>query len=156
MLFLLSITAVSVSASDLEDCTHAAGTYLSGKVMSPPTFKSGNYLEGIELSHTHLLLKADQDGKTYDVAIDNVFADGYDNAGESVPEPLAAIKIGTRLSLCGLPFPGGIHWVHTNCGEKPTRRHPNGWVKQLDAHNQAGENLVGSQKYCKLWPTGHE
>ena len=47
---------------------------------------------------------------------------------------------------------GGIHWVHTNCGQKPNPAKPNGWVKKFDAAGQLSENLEGSQEYCDLWP----
>jgi hypothetical protein len=53
------------------------------------------------LSHTHLTLLSDQDGRSYHVAIDNVFATGYGAAGESVPAPLSTIRTGDRLELCG-------------------------------------------------------
>ncbi len=148
---LFAVMSVFTTAGNLEDCTKAAGTFLSGTVVKGPTFKPGSYLNGVELSHTHLQLNAEQDGKTYEVAIDNVFAAGYDSAGESVPTSLASISVGTRLGLCGLRFPGGIHWVHTNCGETPNSQHPDGWVKLLDANNQASESLTGKQEYCRLW-----
>jgi hypothetical protein len=32
---------------------------------------------------------------------DNVFATGYDAAGERVPVPLSTIRTGDRLELCG-------------------------------------------------------
>ena len=43
------------------------------------------------------------DGRFYDIAIDDVFAAGYDQAGESVPAPLSRIQPGNRLELCGKP-----------------------------------------------------
>jgi hypothetical protein len=111
--------------------------------------------EGVELSHTHLTLLSDQDGRSYDVAIDNVFATGYDAAGERVPAPLSMLRTGDRLEVCGKLFTRGrlgIDWVHTNCGETPTARQPDGWVKILDPRGTPGPNLEASQEYCRLWP----
>lgn len=139
-------------ASDQSDCKIAAGTYLTGKVTSKPYFRPGGFLKGIQLSHTHFKLKADQDGKTYDVSVDNVFATGYNEAGESVPMPLKTIAVGQRLALCGAPFPGGIHWVHPNCGKKPSPNQPNGWIKLADSRNRAtGDSLTSNLEYCRLW-----
>jgi hypothetical protein len=108
----------------------------------------------VELSHTHLTLLSDQDGRSYDVAIDNVFATGYDAAGERIPVPLSTIRTGDRLEVCGKLFNDarpGIDWVHTNCGETPTAAKPNGWVKVMAPDGTPGPNLEDSQEYCRLW-----
>jgi hypothetical protein len=100
-------------------------------------------------------LLSDQDGQSYDVAIDDVFATGYDAAGESVPAPLSTIRTGDRLELCGTLYTHGglgIDWVHTNCGERPNRGQPNGWLKVLAPDDTPGPNLEASQEYCRLWP----
>ena len=131
-------------------CQAAAGQYLVATVVSPPTFAHGHRLHGIELSHTRLVVRAD-DGTRYQIAADNVYASGYDPQVEQVPPPLNGLRTGDRLSLCGRPFPGGMHWVHTNCGAPPQAKDPNGWMRLLDASGAAGENLEGSQTYCELW-----
>ncbi|WP_211269385.1 hypothetical protein [Chromobacterium amazonense] len=136
------------------DCRAAAGSYLTGTVVSGPSFANGQILNGVELSHTHVRLRADQDGHTYDVAMDNVFASGYDSAGEDVPYPLNTIQAGDRLQLCGQLYTSGvgIHWVHTNCGAQPTRRQPNGWVKKINADGSVSGNYEANTEYCQLWP----
>jgi hypothetical protein len=94
-----------------------AGSYLTGTVVSGPRFKPGAPLHGTYLSHTHLTLRSDADGRAYDVAIDNVFANGYRHNQRSVPAPLNAIKVDDRLELCGKLYAGGdvgIDWVHTD------------------------------------------
>jgi hypothetical protein len=139
-------------SDDLAACAAGDGTLLTGVVISAPTYASGRPLQGIPLSHTHIKLRGDQDGKTYDVAVDNVFASGYDPQVEAVPAPLDTIQPGQHVEACGIPYVGGMHWVHTNCGATPTKQDPNGWLKVLDATGTAGPNLEDSQKYCSLWP----
>ncbi len=141
-------------ADEQTQCQANDGVYLTGTVTDGPNFTSGHPLQGVELSHTHLTFLADQDQQSYDVAIDNVFASGYDAAGEDVPAPLSSIQVGDRLELCGLPYTGsevGIHWVHTDCGATPTPSQPNGWVKILNQDGTAGPNLESSEEYCRLW-----
>jgi hypothetical protein len=135
-------------------CRAGAGTYLTGTVIKGPTFAPGHRHEGVELSHTHLGLLADQDGQSYEVAIDNVFATGYDTAGESVPAPLSMIRTGDRIEVCGKLFTEGqpgIDWVHTNCGARPTDAQPDGWLKVFGSDGSLGPNLEGSKEYCRLW-----
>lgn len=138
-------------ADEAQDCQAASGTLLIGRVASAPRFKHGMFREGVELSHTHLTLRSDTDGTDYDVAIDNVFALGYQKNAKTVPAPLNSIEVGDQLEVCGLPFEGGIHWVHTNCGDTPTPQEPNGWVKKIGDDGAAGPNLEGGQSYCYLW-----
>lgn len=152
-LFLaLTFQAASASANDAQECRAVGGKLLVGQVVSAPKFKHGMYKKGVELSHTHLQLQGD-DGKTYDVAIDNVFASGYQAHSKKVPAPLDTIAVGDKVQACGIPFKGGIHWVHTNCGDTPTRSDPNGWLKVVRADGSAGPNLEDSQTYCHLWPS---
>ncbi len=134
-------------------CAAAAGTYLTGTVVAGPFYAHGKAVGGKQLSHTRLSLKADQDGRVYDVAIDNIYAAGYDQAGDRIPAPLDGIHRQDRLELCGQRYTSGlgIHWVHTNCGARPNRNHPDGWVKVLDAKGSAGPNLESSTEYCGLW-----
>jgi hypothetical protein len=44
-------------------CQAAAGSYLTGTVVSGPRFKPGAPLHGTYLSHTHLTLRGDTDGR---------------------------------------------------------------------------------------------
>ncbi|MBN8885020.1 MAG: hypothetical protein J0I77_04830 [Rudaea sp.] len=151
LLLLVSINIHAQTSGEQAACATAKGTYMTGTVVSDPTFAYGSYRQGVELSHTHIQVQSDSDGYDYDIAIDNVYADGYDQAGDSVPDPLTTLVSGTRVELCGLPFPGGMHWVHSNCGARPTPSDPNGWVKVLDSLGNAGPNLEENQEYCYLW-----
>jgi hypothetical protein len=154
-ILLLIATAWPAAADEASACRAAAGSYVSGVVLSAPIFKDGGRRRGVELSHTHLSLKADQDGRTYDVAIDNVFAAGYDKAGKHVPAPLDTIRKGDRLGLCGQLYTSGgvgIHWVHTNCGIPPKPDQPDGWVKKLAPDGTPSDNYEGATEYCRLWP----
>lgn len=150
-LLALALQSANAYASDAGECRAAGGKLLVGQVVSPPKFRHGMYKKGVELSHTHLTLK-DRDGATYDVAIDNVFASGYRPHSKAVPAPLDTIAVGDRLEVCGIPFDGGIHWVHNNCGDTPTKSDPDGWIKVIQADGSMGPNLESSQTYCRLWP----
>ena len=122
-LLRLLLVAQPVRANEQDVCTSHAGRLLTGTVLSTPRFARGHELRGVELSHTHVRLRGD-DGRVYDIAIDDVFADGYDQAGEHVPAPLSHIEPGNRLELCGKPYTSGLgmDWVHTNCGDRPNSR----------------------------------
>jgi hypothetical protein len=152
---VLCILASSLARADEgAQCRANAGTYLTGQVIEGPAFVPGHARKGVELSHTHLTLLSDQDGRRYDVAIDNVFASGYDSAERSVPAPLSSIRQGDRLELCGKLYTNGgsgIDWVHTNCGDTPTAAQPDGWLKAISGDGNPGPNLEGSQEYCRLW-----
>jgi hypothetical protein len=150
LLFGLLFASTAAFADEAGDCASAAGSYLTGKVTTAPYYKSGKMQKGVELSHTHVTITADQDGKSYDIAMDNVFAAGYDSAGQAVPSPLSGIAKGDHLSLCGQLYSGsslGIHWVHTNCGVTPTSAKPNGWVKRSGDKS----NMEDNTEYCGLW-----
>jgi hypothetical protein len=153
--FVLCLVAAGTAGADEAAlCRANAGTYLTGKVTRDPTFTRGHLRNGVELSHTHLTLLSDQDGRSYHVAIDNVFAAGYDAAGDSVPAPLSTIRAGDRLELCGKLFTRGglgIDWVHTDCGKPPRPAQPDGWLKVLAPDGTPGPNLENSQEYCRLW-----
>jgi hypothetical protein len=154
LLILCLFAAGAARADGAAQCRANAGTYLTGSVTKGPSFAPGHPRDGVELSHTHLRLLSDQDGRSYDVAIDNVFASGYDAAGERVPTPLSTIRPGNRLELCGKLFTQGrlgIDWVHTNCGDRPRPNQPDGWLKVLAADGAPGPNLEASQEYCRLW-----
>lgn len=154
--FLLCLFAAAAARADeAGQCQANGGTYLTGSVTRPPVFVFGHeHRRGVELSHTHLTLLADQDGRSYNVAIDDVFASGYDAAGESVPAPLSAIRAGDRLELCGRLFTHGgvgIDWVHTDCGDTPNSAKPDGSLKIVATDGTPGPNLEASQEYCRLW-----
>ena len=154
---LLLMAPLAAWAGPAEDCAAAQGTYLVGTVTSAPLFQHGKrqkskaFPKGVELSHTHFGLRADGGNTVYDVAADNVFASGYDQARNAVPAPLNQIQVGDRVEVCGAPFPGGIHWVHTDCGDTPRKGSPNGWVKLLSSGGTS-VNMEGSEEYCGLWP----
>lgn len=153
-LLLLVLPALVASASEQSTCTANKGAFLTGTVTSGPKFASGSYIDGVQTSHTHVNLKADQDGKTYDVAMDNVYAVDYVKNASAVPASLGAIKVGSRLEVCGEKYTSGttgIHWVHSNCGATPATTAPNGWVKQISSSGAIGSNLERSQNYCYLW-----
>lgn len=152
-LFLLS--PVFASASEQSVCnTTDKGTYLSGTVTSAPRFQSATQtINGIKLSHTILYMRADQDGRSYQVAMDNVYAVDYVQNSSAIPASLAALKVNSRLEVCGQKYSdgSGIHWVHSNCGATPTNSQPNGFVKAISSSGTIGSNLERSQAYCYLW-----
>ena len=78
---------------------------------------------------------------------------GFIRAGEAVPAGLDGIRQETRLELCGQLYTHGlgIHWVHTNCGDRPTEAEPDGWLKILNPDGSVGPNLEASREYCGLW-----
>jgi hypothetical protein len=138
--------ALAQAADDAAKCQAAAGSYLTGAVVSGPRFKSGAPLHGTYLSHTHLTLRSDADRRAYDVAIDNAFANGYRHNQRSVPAPLNAIKVGDRLELCGKRYTGGdvgIDWVHTDSGATPSPDRPDGWVRDRQGRQRRRQH--GSQ-----------
>ena len=148
------IAAGAARADEAAQCRANAGTFLTGTVRQGPTFTRGHLHRGVELSHTHLTLMSDQDGRSYHIAIDNVFAAGYDAAGEAIPAPLSTLRTGDRLELCGKLFTRGglgMDWVHTNCGDAPKPAQPDGWLKVLASDGTPGSNLEDSQEYCRIW-----
>jgi hypothetical protein len=153
-LLFLPAWASADPATDATQCKQAAGSLVIGTVTHGPTFRRGKPEHGVYLSHTHLTLTAD-DGTSYDVAIDNVFANGYRRNQAGVPAPLNTIHTGDRLELCGEPYASGdigIHWVHTNCGATPTADKPDGWVRKVDPNGDAGSNMEANQAFCSIWP----
>jgi hypothetical protein len=153
-LMLTLATASALAMADAtQDCAAGSGSYVSGVVVKGPKFAHGQYRQGVELSHTHLKLRSDQDGQVYDVAIDNVFASGYDPEERTVPAPIDRIRQGDRIEACGQLYDRGvgIHFVHNNCGERPTGAHPDGWIKIVDARGNASANLESNTRYCGLF-----
>lgn len=154
ILIALLSQALYASASDQAACSAAGGSFLTGKVTTAPVFaKASTTLQGVQLSHTHVSVRADQDGRTYDVAMDNVYAVDYVKNAKTMPKSLAAIKVGDKLELCGSLYTSGvgIHWVHSNCGAAPSSSTPDGWVKEVASNGTVGLNLERSQTYCYLW-----
>ncbi|WP_295997148.1 hypothetical protein [Rugamonas sp.] len=150
---LLAALSAPARADEHSACKAAAGSYLSGVVMTPPAFAHGQFRHGVELSHTHVSLRADQDGRVYDVAMDNVFATGFQAGRTGIPPPLNTIRVNDRLQLCGQLYSKGvgIHWVHTNCGAKPTPAHPDGWVKHVHSDGTLSTNGESNTHYCPLF-----
>ena len=154
VVLLLPSLALADQAGDATACQQGAGAFLAGTVIRAPIFRSGQKRNGVYLSHTRLTLRGD-DGASYDVAIDNVFANGYRRNQPSVPTPLNTIRVGDRLELCGQLYTGGgtgIHWVHTNCGVSPAPERPDGWVRKVDSDGNAGDNMEANQAFCSLFP----
>jgi hypothetical protein len=153
ILLALSLASATAVADDAASCRAGAGTFLSGVVVKAPRFAHGRYRRGIELSHTHLRLREDGSGRVYDVAIDNVFASGYDRERQAVPAPINQIAVNDRLELCGALYSKGqgIHWVHPNCRGRPDPRHPDGWLKRLGANGMASPNLESNLAYCRIF-----
>jgi len=155
---LLSLS-LAAHADDATDCAAAKATFLSGTIISSPVFKPGKpkvrHGKHAELSHTHLTFKDAKTNDIYDVAIDNVFATGYDQAHHQVPAPLNTLTLGDTIHVCGITYNDngkkGIHWVHTNCGAPSTEQKPNGFIKKLDAQGKSSKNLEANEEYCDLW-----
>jgi hypothetical protein len=157
-LFALALVAASslAWADGGQACQAASGSYLTGVVVKGPKFAHGQFRQGVELSHTHLKLRADQDGRVYDVAIDNVFANGYQPGRSEVPAPISDIRVNDRLELCGQLYDRGvgIHFVHSNCGQFPSPNRPDGWIRMVDARGRASPNLEANASYCPLFERG--
>ncbi len=141
------------NADDKSECSAGQGVFLTGKVVSGPKFSHGKFLKGVELSHTHIKVNVDGQG-VYDVAMDNVFATGYQKNAKTVPASLAQINVGDKVELCGQEYTDGtkgIHWVHTDCGDKPSSSKPNGFVKIVKSDGSVTDNLEAGQGFCSLW-----
>ncbi|TFW28881.1 hypothetical protein [Massilia horti] len=150
VLAMLLATATAL-ADDAATCAAGSGTYLTGVVVDPPRFAHGSFRRGIELSHTHLRVRPDGRGQVYDVAIDNVFASGYDPAKATIPAPIDSIQKNDRVAVCGATYTTGgpgIHWVHPNCRGKSDPAHPNGFLKRIGPDGKASGNLESSTNYC--------
>lgn len=149
-------TAKTAKADAAAQCQAQGGTYLTGIIEHGPFFvPARHFRQGVALSHTKILLRGD-DGQTYDIRADNLFAAGYDAAPSSVPAPLNILHRGDRLSLCGRVYQTragrqGMDWVHTSCGAPPRPNAPDGWLALISPSLITGPNLEDSQEYCHLW-----
>lgn len=155
--FVLCVSmAASALADDRSDCAAADGAFLTGTVTTAPVFVHGQFVHGVELSHSRFYIKSDEGGSTYQVAVDNVFANGYQAGTTGIPKALSSIAVGDRLALCGALYTKGlgIHFVHTNCGDAPTSQHPNGWLKRYAGDGAESTNLEASETYCKIFGNG--
>jgi len=153
--FLFSIVlATEALANSQTECSAGKGDYLVGTAVSNPKYQaSKKYYAGIKLSHTVLEIQSDQDQQTYQLAIDNIYANDFDQNSHSVPASLAEIRTGTRLAICGKYFHNenrqGIHWVHMNCGHRPTPDKPDGFVRIISKEGNESANLEASQQFCR-------
>lgn len=135
---------------------------LVGTVVNSPIYKDGMNQKNVELSHTHfsvLPLGESNPQNYYDVAADNVFASGYDQAqpNKSVPAPLSNLVPGTTVELCGITYAdkspqtgvvsNGIHWVHI-ANQQMTE---GGWTKIINSDGSLSDNLENNTEYLYLW-----
>jgi hypothetical protein len=152
-LALWLFVAASSLADDRSTCARNRGTYLSGTVVSVPVFEHGHVVQGVELSHTRFSLLSGDNGKTYEVAVDNVFANGYRPGKPGIPAPLDSIAVSDRLDLCGALYTQGrgIHFVHTSCGNSPTAQHPDGWIRRIGSDDAGGINMEENHAYCSVF-----
>jgi len=154
LLAILLFAPLCALASDATTCATNKGTYLSGAVTSSARFQAATQtIQGVQVSHTIMYIKADQDGRSYQVAMDNVYASDYVKNSTSMPPSLAALTAGKRVEVCGQKYSdgSGIHWVHNNCNATPTTSAPNGFVKTVSSTGTISANLERSQAYCYLW-----
>ena len=151
---LLPTLASAQGTNDAVLCQQGNGTLLTGSVATEPVFKGAEHkTKGVYLSHTHFTLKGDN-GTSYDVAVDNVFAGGYTKNLPKIPAPLTTIHAGDKVELCGRPYTGGdtgIHWVHNNCGETPVGDQADGWVKKIAPDGSLGENMEANRAFCSIF-----
>ena len=116
-------------------CESIGGYYQYGTVNSPPNsdyMAVTNYaaatesLAGIPLSHTHIEITSALDGKIYDVAIDNVFANGYNPLSYVVPSTYAEnLTAGSTLYLCsGNPRADAFPEIQLLCLPNTWTRYP--------------------------------
>lgn len=150
---LLAIPAFYAFADEQGDCDAAAGSYISGTVVSGPRFQTGSARQGVKLTHTHIQVVADQDGQTYDVAIDNVYAADFVRNSTRVPNSFKTFAVNTQVSMCGSLYTSGvgIHWVHNNCNVDPSSSTPDGWIKKMYSDGSVSDSYTSSQNYCYLF-----
>ncbi|AUR52529.1 hypothetical protein [Aquella oligotrophica] len=159
----------AVGAHLLVGTVEATPAYVGSKTIQPLVVDGKAQNQGILLSHTHILVQPLNDSNpadAYEIAADNVFAAGYDQAqpNKAVPAPLSSLQVGQVIEACGLtysqtPFKGGsvfqanngIHWVHSNDQPISPGHTTNGWLKEVDSSGNVGTNLEGASEYFCLW-----
>lgn len=162
-------TCQAQNALLLVGTVQAAPVYVGSKSIQPLVDSGKPESQGILLSHSHILVQPLGDSNpsdAYEIAADNVFATGYDQAQPKnlVPAPLANLAAGQVIEACGLtysqtPFKSGsvfnanngIHWVHANDQPINPGHTTNGWLKLVNQSGTTGENLEGSAEYFCLW-----
>jgi hypothetical protein len=149
-------TALGALADDAAQCRAGGGIFLTGVVADQPRFTHGRFRKGVELTHTHLRVLSDRDGRIVDVAVDNLFATAYDAATPGIPPALRTIHPHDRVAVCGAPYSRGtgIHWVHPTCGSRPDAQHPNGFLKRIAPDGKPSANLEANTNFCPLFHTG--
>lgn len=142
-----------------------SGALLVGTVVADPWYVKGHNAKhsSVVLSHTHILIEPFGESSAtdeYEMAADNIFAIGYDNAEsqKQVPSPLNQLVIGTKVEVCGFTYTqkpsgksqaeDGIHWVHI-ANKDGTK---GGWVKIINPDGIPGNNLESNTEYLYLWP----
>lgn len=113
----------AVGAHLLVGTVEAAPAYVGSKTIQPLMVNGKAQNQGILLSHTHILVQPLNDSNqadAYEIAADNVFAAGYDQAqpNKAVPAPLSSLAVGQVIEACGLtysqtPFKGGAIFRQT-------------------------------------------
>jgi len=150
---IFCLAALPALAQTQAACTANDGQYLTGVVTRKPYYvKASETIDGVQLSHTHITITADENNESYDVAIDNVFNPTWVKNSSKIPSNLKPIVAGAHVSLCGLLYTEGsrgIHWVHDSCGDT-SPSNPNGWT-EIVSNGMPGANLENSETYCYLF-----
>ncbi len=151
-------------------CSDIGGYFQYGIINAPPSNDYSqvlNYapatesIDTIPLSHTHMEMTSAIDGRIYNVAIDNVFANNYNPFSGAVPNSYeSSLTAGSTVYLCSgnpskVPYSvtgtfatQGFDWVHTNC---VASGYPSTYLNGF-LFDSKGNNLTNSQTYCYLWP----
>lgn len=146
--------------SDQIACTQNQGFLIVGSVIKTPYSVNGTVSQGINQSHTHIYVEAQNDNNTiYDVSASNIFAYGYESTNANVvPVPLTSISTGTFVEACGVVFTDnvkspatkGLHYVHIVT--TPLQQgQANGWVKIITSDTSITANLESSTTYSYLY-----
>lgn len=78
LLAILLFAPLCAFATDATTCATNKGTYLTGTITTSAKFQAATQtIQGVQVSHTIMYIKADQDGRSYQVAMDNVYASDY-------------------------------------------------------------------------------
>ena len=159
----------AVNAHLLVGTIESTPVYVGSKTIQPLMENGKAESQGILLTHTHILIQPLNDtnpNDAYEIAADNVFAVGYDQAqpNKAVPTPLSGLQAGQVIEACGLTYnqtplkypaifnaSNGMHWVHSNDMPIIPGSTTNGWFKKVDQSGDVGENLEGSSEYFCLW-----